>query len=244
MPPFPALLTSRSRSILVAAIEALKITFPILVGFAFCGFSYGLYMHTLGFDPIYPVLMAVTIFAGSLEFIIASMLTGPFAPLTAFMTGLIVNGRHLFYGIAMLDRYRDTGAMKGYLIFGLCDETFSILNIGQIPKGADKNWYYFFVSFFNQMYWVTATAVGAFMGQNMPFDTRGIEFVLPALFLAIFVSSWQKEESHFSSVGGLLITLSCLFIIGSTYFLLASMAVIIAVLMIFRKHLDPLWRKN
>ena len=228
------------KRVAASAGAAFRATVPILIGFGFCGFSYGLYMHSLGFEPIFPILMALTILAGSLEFIMASMITGPFAPLTAFLVGLLVNARHLFYGIAMLDRYRDTGAMKPFLIYGLIDETFSILGMGQVPEGTDRRWYYFFVTLFNESYWVLSTAFGAVFGADLPLDTRGIEFVLPALFLAIFVSSWQQERQHVGSLAGLGITLCCLLAFGSTYFLLAAMTFIIVLLLLFRKKLSSI----
>ncbi len=227
-----------SSRIATSAKAAFFTTLPILIGFGFCGFSYGLYMQSLGFEPIFPILMALTIFAGSLEFIMASMITGPFAPITAFIIGIVVNARHLFYGISMLDRYRDTGALKPYLIYGLIDETFSILGMNNIPEGTDKRWYYFFVTLFNELYWVLATAVGAIFGDDLPFNTRGIEFVLPALFLAIFVSSWQQEKQHSGSLIGLGITLGCLLAFGTAYFLLAAMLFIILLLLIFRKKIS------
>ncbi|WP_418765368.1 AzlC family ABC transporter permease [Mailhella sp.] len=223
-----------------SAKAAFRNTLPILVGFGFCGFSYGLYMHSLGFEPIFPIIMALTIFAGSLEFIMASMITGPFAPVTAFVVGLVVNARHLFYGIAMLDRYRNVGKIKPYLIYGLIDETFSVLGMEKPPAGTDKRWYYFFVTLFNESYWVLSTAIGALFGSDLPFDTRGIAFVLPALFLAIFVSSWQHEKQHVGSLGGLGITFGCLLAFSSSYFLLAAMAFIIALLLLFRKKLSSL----
>ena len=228
----------RGSLVFASARAAFRVTIPILIGFGFCGFSYGLYMRSLGFEPIFPILMALTIFAGSLEFIMASMLTGPFAPLTAFIIGLIVNARHLFYGIAMLDRYRGTGKLKPYLIYGLIDETFSILGMGHVPAGVDRRWYYFFVSLFNESYWVLSTAAGACFSDGLPFDTRGIEFVLPALFLAIFMNSWQQERQHISSIGGLVITFCCLMAFGTHYFLLASMACIVFLLLVFRKKLS------
>lgn len=227
-----------SSAILASARAAFRVTLPILIGFGFCGFSYGLYMRSLGFEPIFPILMALTIFAGSLEFIMASMITGPFAPLTAFVIGLIVNARHLFYGIAMLDRYRDTGPLKPYLIYGLIDETFSILGMGYVPEGVDRRWYYFFVSLFNECYWVCSTAAGAVFSDGLPFDTRGVEFVLPALFLAIFMNSWQQERQHISSLGGLIITFGCLMAFGTQYFLLTSMALIVLFLLLFRRKLQ------
>ena len=227
-----------SSRIATSAKAAFFTTLPILIGFGFCGFSYGLYMQSLGFEPIFPILMALTIFAGSLEFIMASMITGPFAPITAFIIGIVVNARHLFYGISMLDRYRDTGALKPYLIYGLIDETFSILGMKNIPEGTDKRWYYFFVTLFNELYWVLSTAVGAIFGDGLPFNTRGIEFVLPALFLAIFASSWQQEAQHAGSLIGLGITLGCLLAFGTAYFLLAAMLFIILLLLIFRKKIS------
>ncbi len=153
-----------------AALAAFRVTLPILVGFGFCGFSYGLYMHSLGFAPIVPVIMATTILAGSLEFIMASMLIGPFAPLTAFTVGLVVNARHLFYGIAMLDAYRGAGMRKGYLVCGLIDETFSILQSEPVPEGLNRHQYAFFVTLFNHSYWVFSTAAGAYFGSALPFS--------------------------------------------------------------------------
>ncbi len=228
----------KTGSVALAARAAFRISLPILVGFGFCGFSYGVYMRSLGFEPFFPVVMAMTILAGSLEFIMASMLAGPFAPLTAFVMGLVVNARHLFYGIAMLDRYRDTGALKPYLIYGLIDETFSILGMGEVPEGADRRWYYFFVTLFNESYWVLSTAAGAFSAGNLPFDTRGIEFVLPALFIAIFVDSWQKEKQHAGSLLGLAVTLLCLASVGAEYFLLPSMGLIVLFLLLLRRRLS------
>lgn len=231
-------MSSPSPSLLPAARAALRATLPIMIGFGFCGFSYGLYMRTLGFEPYVPILMAMTILAGSLEFIMASMLVGTFAPLTAFVVSLVVNARHLFYGIAMLDRYRTTGRMRPFLIYALIDETFSILGTGHVPEGVEQRWYYFFVPLFNEMYWVLATAVGACLGKNLPFDTRGVEFVLPALFLSIFAASWQQEDRHISSIGGLAVTFVCLMLFGPQYFLLASMLSIVALLLAFRTVLD------
>ncbi|HJD97986.1 AzlC family ABC transporter permease [Mailhella massiliensis] len=228
----------RTRSTALAAAAAFRSTLPILVGFGFCGFSYGLYMHSLGFAPIVPVLMAAVILAGSLEFIMASMLTGPFAPFTAFTVGLVVNARHLFYGIAMLESYRDTKAFRPYLIYALIDETFSILASEPLPQGVDRHRYFFFVTLFNQCYWVFSTAIGAYFGSALPFSTEGMEFVLPALFLAIFTGSWQRETRHAPFLAGIGLTLLCLLVFGEEYFLLPSMALIVVFLLLFRKKLS------
>ena len=194
-----------------SAKAAFRTTLPILIGFGFCGFSYGLYMHSLGFEPIFPILMALTIFAGSLEFIMASMITGPFAPLTAFVVGLVVNARHLFYGISMLERYKHTGWKKPYLIFGLCDETFSINYTAKIPENVDKGWFFFFVTLLNHLYWFLGATLGGLFGSLVQFETRGLEFAMPAMFLVIFLEQWLREDRHTGACVGFAACLPCLF---------------------------------
>lgn len=121
-------------------------------------------MKLAGFSAIYPILMSMTIFAGSMEFVAADLLLGAFNPVGAFVLTLMVNARHLFYGISMLDKYKDVGKKKWYLIFGMCDETFSINCTAQIPVGVDKGWFYFFVTLLNYLYWVLGASVGGIFG--------------------------------------------------------------------------------
>ena len=147
--------TQRQRSELrTAARCAFPHTLPILVGFLFLGMTYGIYMNVSGFSFWYPMFMSMTIFAGSVEFVAVNLLLGAFDPLQALLITLMLNARHLFYGISMLDKYRGTGFKKVFLIFGMCDESFSINYTADIPKDVDRGWFMFFVTLFNYLYWV------------------------------------------------------------------------------------------
>ena len=152
---------SKSSPAMRALHEAFPYTLPIFAGFWFLAFAYGFYMHTLGFNFLYPTLMAMVIFGGSLEFVTVSMLISPFAPLQAFIVSLTVQARHLFYGLSMLEKYKDSGWKKPFLIFWMCDETFALNYSATIPYDIDRHWYMFWVSFLNYTYWVS----GALMGQ-------------------------------------------------------------------------------
>ncbi|TKI88318.1 branched-chain amino acid transporter AzlC, partial [Bacillus cereus] len=144
----------------IAFRAAFPYTIPIFAGFVFLGIAYGIYMNSLGFSAIYPILMSLIIFAGSMEFIAANLLLVAFNPIHALFLTLMVNARHLFYGISMLDKYKGTGKKKFYLIFGLCDESFSINSTVDIPKGVDKGWFMFFVTLLNHLYWGIGAAIG------------------------------------------------------------------------------------
>ena len=211
---------------------AFPYTIPILTGFLFLGISYGIYMRALGFSPLYPIFMSMLIFAGSMEFVTASMLLSGFNPLGAALLTLMVNARHIFYGITMVSKYKNVGRKKWYLIFGMCDESFSINCSVSVPEGIDKGWFYFWVTVLNQSYWVLGSTCGALLGTLIKVDSGGLEFVMTALFVVIFLDNWLKEKKHVSSVTGLLISLVCLLIFGPDKFLLPSMAVIFFVLAI------------
>ena len=156
---------------------ALPNTIPIFAGFWFLGIAYGVYMHVSGFSFVYPCLMALTIFGGSLEFVAVSMLLSPFAPLTTLLVALMIQARHLFYGIAMLDKFKGLGWKRFYLIFGLCDETFSINYTAKIPPDVDRGWFMFWVTALNQFYWVSGSTLGGILGGLITFNTEGLDFV-------------------------------------------------------------------
>ncbi len=217
---------------------AFPYTIPILTGFLFLGISYGIYMKASGFPAIYPILMSMTIFAGSMEFVATSLLLGTFHPLNAFFLTIMVNARHLFYGISMLDKYKDTGLKKLYLIFGLCDESFSINVTADIPEDVDKGWFMFFVTLLNHLYWITGATLGGLFGSLLHFDIEGLEFVMTALLVVLFLNQWDKEKQHYSSFIGIGISIVCLMFFGSADFLLPSMALMLAILTIFRKPIE------
>ena len=223
-------------------INALKAAFPntvpILAGFGFLGITFGIYMNVSGFGLVYPLLMSLAIFAGSMEFVAVNMLLGGFDPLQALAMALMINARHLFYGISMLDRYKGTGKKKLYLIFGLCDETFSINYTTTVPEGVDKGWFMFFVTALDQLYWVAGTVAGWLIGNILPFSTEGLDFVLVAMFVAIFLDQWMKEQSRVSGVIGLGLSLTCLIVFGADQFIIPSMVAILIALTVLRGTIE------
>ena len=185
-------------------------TIPIMTGFLFLGSSYGIYMNVSGFEFWYPMITSMLIFAGSVEFVTVNLLLGAFNPLQAFLLALMINARHIFYGISMLDKYRGTGLKKFYLIYGMCDESFSVNYTAEIPEDVDKGWFMFFVNLLNQIYWVVGATIGGILGGVIAFNTNGIEFVMTAMFVVIFLEQWLKEKNHIPSMAAMLIILTLL----------------------------------
>ena len=213
-------------------------TIPIFAGFWFLGLTYGIYMNVSGFSFWYPMLMSLTIFAGSAEFVAVNMLLGAFNPLQALAMTLMINARHLFYGISMLDRYKGTGWKKFYLIFGMCDESFSINYTVDIPKETDRGWFMFFVTFLNHMYWFTGATLGGIFGALIDFNTEGLDFVMTAMFVVIFMEQWMKDRQHTSALLGLGLSLLCLVLFGSENFIIPAMLAILGVLTLLRVPLE------
>ena len=224
-------------------IKALKAAFPytlpIMAGFLFLGTAYGIFARTEGLAAFYPIIMALLVFAGSMEFVAVNLLTGIFDPLNALLLTIMVNARHLFYGISMMEKYREVDRKKRwYLIFGMCDESFSINCAADVPEGIDRGWFLFFVTLLNHIYWVTGATVGALAGSLIPFELEGLEFVMTALLVVIFLNNWLKEKQHYSSLIGLGGSLVCLLIFGSDNFIIPSMAVILLVLTLLKKPIE------
>ena len=232
-------MTQQKRQTIGRAFQAaFPYTIPILAGFLFLGITYGIYMRVSGFSFWYPMVMSLTIFAGSVEFVAANLLLGAFNPLQALALTLMINARHLFYGISMLDKYKHTGWKKFYLIFGMCDESFSINYTANIPVDVDKSWFMFFVTLLNHCYWVVGATLGGLFGAMIPFNTEGLDFVLPAMFVVIFLDQWLKETNHTSGILGLALSLLCLLTFGPSDFIIPSMLAILAVLTLLRKPLE------
>ncbi|WP_241520161.1 AzlC family ABC transporter permease [Bifidobacterium catulorum] len=223
---------------------AFPLTLPIAAGFLFLGCSYGLLMHAKGFAFLYPVCMAYFIFAGSMEFVTVNLLLGAFNPVAAFMLALMVNARHLFYGLSMLGRYRDMGWKKPYLIFAMCDESFAINSSARIPDDVDRGWFMLFVNLLNRWYWIFGTALGWLVGGLLPVSTKGIEFVLTALFLVIFLDQWMGVpgglRSHLPAVIGVLASASCLAAFGADGFMIPSMVAMLVLFVVLRPWMDDL----
>ena len=213
-------------------------TIPIFAGFCFLGMTYGIYMKVSGFAFWYPMLMSLVIYGGSLEFVAVSMLLAPYAPMQAFLMTLMIQARHLFYGIALLDKFRGMAWKKPYLIFGMCDETFSINCTAEIPEDVDRGWFYFFVTLLNQIYWVLGATAGGLVGGLIRFNTEGLDFVMTAMFVVIFLEQWRKEKRHDSAAVGMAASVVCLAIFVADNFLIPTMVCILAVLTALRRPLE------
>lgn len=213
-------------------------TIPIFTGFCFLGLAYGIYMNASGFSFVYPMFMSLLIFGGSLEFVAVEMLLSPFAPVSVIIMTLLIQARHLFYGISMLDKYKGMGWKKFYLIFGMCDESFSINYTADIPEDVDRGWFMFFVTLLNHAYWVCSATIGGIVGSLLKINTNGISFVMTAMFVVIFLDQWFKEDSHVSSLIGIGVSMICLILFGADSFLLPTMACILLLLTVFRKNIE------
>ena len=230
----PLLIKERRSEYLNALRAAFPNTLPILTGFIFLGISCGIYMTSSGFPFWYPIISSVFVFAGSMEFVLVSLLLGVFDPLSAVLMTLMINARHLFYGISMLEKYKGTGGFKPYLVFGLCDESFSINCTAEVPEGINKKYFMFFVTLLNQVYWVIGSTVGGIIGSAISFETRGIEFVMTAMFVVIFLEQWLKNKGHISQIAGLIISVGCLLLFGADSFIIPSMVAIVIFLLATR----------
>lgn len=212
-------------------------TIPILAGFSFLGFAYGIYMAASGYNFIYSTLISIIVFGGSIQFVLVGLLVSGFAPLNALTLTLMINARHLFYGISMLEKYRVPGLKRYYLIFGMCDESFSVNCTAEPPEGVDRGWFMFFVTLLNQTYWVTASLLGGLFGSLVSFNTRGLDFVMTALFVVIFLEQWLRDRLHHSALIGLGASGLCLLLFGSGGFIIPAMALILLALSLLRKPL-------
>lgn len=228
----------KSKMLKKAFVTAFPYTIPIFAGFWFIGLTYGIYMNVSGFSFWYPMLMSVTIFAGSMEFVAVNLLLGAFNPLQAFAMTLMINARHLFYGISMLDKFRGLGLKKIYLIFGMCDESFSINYTADIPEDVDRGWFMFFVTLLNHLYWVSGATLGGIFGSFIHFNTEGLDFVMTAMFVVIFIEQWKKEKSPLCGILGLFISLICLTAFGADGFIIPAMIAIALVLTVLRRPLE------
>jgi len=213
-------------------------TIPVLTGFLFLGIAYGIIMSTKGYGIIWTFLMSLIVYAGSAQYVAITYLTSAFNPIQALLLTLIVNARHVFYGLSMLDKYRDAGRFKPYFIFGLTDETFSIVCSTEPPAGVDRTWFQFFVTLLDHVYWVTGSVIGALLGSAVSFNTRGLDFALTALFVVIFIGQWKSQRQHAPALIGVIGTAACLLLFGPDRFIIPAMALILMILGLFRQRID------
>ena len=210
---------------------------PVMAGYIVLGIGFGILLRDAGYGVVWALLMSLFIYAGSMQYVGVGLLTGGASVLTAVITTIMVNARHLFYSISMIGKYKDAGVYKPYLIFALTDETYSLL-CDDASAVTDINYYRLFVSLFNQCYWVIGTVIGSILGKVLPFSTRGIEFSMTALFIASFTEQWITSKDHIPALTGLICTVLCLVLLGSENFLIPAMLLITFVLTFMRKKED------
>ena len=211
-------------------------TLPVMAGYLFLGTGFGMLLHAKGYGVLWAAAMSSFIYAGSMQYLAVDLLCGGAGLITAAVTTLMVNARHLFYGISMIDKYRDSGWRKPYLIFALTDETYSLNCNGAPSTVSDPKKYYFLVSLFNQCYWVAGSVLGVLVGSLLPVSTEGIDFALTALFVTVFTEQWKSTRDHIPALIGVFSSLLCLLAFGPDRFLIPAMIVITLGLTFYRSR--------
>lgn len=210
-------------------------TIPVMAGYLSLGIAFGLLLQSIGYGPIWALLMSLFIYAGSAQFLAVELLAaGATLPQVALLTFLL-NFRHLFYGLSMIEKYRGCGIRKLYLIFGLTDETYALLTGYKTPAGLTDQNYYLAVTVMNHIYWVAGSVVGAVAGSVIPFDTTGIDFAMTALFAVLVVEQWKTNKNHIPAILGFAITIAALFLFGADNFLIPALIVISFLLLCLQK---------
>lgn len=219
-------------------VFALKQTIPVLLGYIFMGIAFGLMLQNAGYSYIWAFLISVSIYAGSMQFVLVTLLTGTASLLSTVIMTLFINGRHIFYGISFVEKYKNMGKAYPYMVFSLTDETYSVLCSLKVPEGMNEKKVSFLISVMNHSYWVTGSVIGALIGQMITFDTTGIDFSMTALFVVIVINQWIENKNHFSAITGFSAALLALILLGPDNFLLPALTVIVIILLVYRKKLD------
>lgn len=220
-------------------------TIPVMTGYIVLGIGFGILLNTKGYGVSWALLMSVFIYAGSMQYVAIDFLGSGATLIAVALTTLMVNCRHLFYGISMIDKYKDAGILKPYLIFALTDETYSLVCRDlKFENDRQKRSYYFLTSIFNQCYWVTGSVIGVLLGMIIPFDVTGIDFSLTALFLTIVVEQWLSSKDHSSAIIGFACSIICLIVFDSSNFLIPTMILITIVLTVLKYIRDKKAAKN
>ena len=205
---------------------AWKQSIPVMAGYIVLGMGFGMLLGAKGYGVFWAIAMSVFIYAGSMQYVAIDLITGGASLISAALMTLMVNARHLFYGICMVERYKDTKPYKPYLIFALTDETYSLVCSGDVPEGMEEKKYFFLVSLLDQIYWVFRSVLNI--------NTEGIDFSMTALFLVVFTEQWKSTKDHRSAITGVAASVFCLLVFGPSSFLIPSMISITVILTVMR----------
>ena len=218
--------------------RAFIVTLPVMAGYLVLGLGFGILLRVAGFGALWALAMSIFMYAGSMQYVGVSLLSGGASLVTVAVTTLMVQARHLFYGISLIDRYRGAGVKKLYLMHALTDETYSLVTSTHIPDFVDEKSYYFAISLLNHLYWITGCMLGSLAGAILPFSSEGVDFAMTALFVTIFVEQWVSEKEHRPALIGLGATALCLLVFGSESFLIPSMVLILLGLFLLRRPIE------
>lgn len=216
---------------------ALK-TLPVMAGYLVLGMGFGILFESKGYGFIWSLLMSTAVFAGSMQYVAIDLISGGVSLISTALMTVMVNARHLFYGISMVGKFRGAGLKKPYLMFALTDETYSLICSEPVPEGTDAHTFYFLISLVNQCYWVTGSVAGALLGSLITFETAGLDFAMTALFISIFTEQWLTAKNHLPALIGAGATLLCLILFGADSFLIPAMLVIITAMCSIRPLIE------
>ncbi len=218
---------------------AFPLTLPVMAGYLFLGLGFGVVLSQAGYGAGWSLLMSTGIYAGAMQYVTVDLLVAGAGLMESALMALMVNARHLFYGLTMARRYAGSGKWKPYLAFSLTDETFALLSLIQVPEGVDEPRFLAAVSLLNQIYWVTGSLLGSVLGQLLPFDLSGIEFAMPALFVVMLTEQWRRKQARLPVLLGLAASLLFLILLGADSFTVPAMLLIIGLMFLFKKRMNP-----
>lgn len=217
---------------------AFPLTLPVMAGYLFLGLGFGILLESKGFSFLWAFFMSIIIYAGSMQYAAIDLLAAGASLITTALMTVIIQIRHLFYGLSLIEKYKDTGKKKFMMIYELTDETYSLVATSEPPEGVDTGWFYFFISMLDHSYWIIGCTLGALFGSLVSFNTKGVDFVMTALFIVLFVNQWLDTKEHRPALIGVGCSLICLLLFGADRFIVPAMLSILAILSIFRKTLD------
>ncbi len=213
-------------------------TIPILISFLLVGLAYGIFAASKGLPFWVPMLTCLVIFAGSMEFVTVNLLLGAFNPLAAFFMAVVVNARHFFYSISMVESFRNIGKKKWYMIFAMCDESFLVYNAVKPPEDIDRGQFMMAVTMWNQLYWVTGASLGGLLGTVLRFNSRGIDFILVALYVTLFLDQWMSTKQHIPALTGVIASVGCVIALGADNFMLPALLLVLVTLLLLKNKLQ------
>ena len=216
-------------------LEAFKASIPVMMGYLVLGMAFGMLLESKGYGIIYAILMSIFIYAGSMQFVAISLLTSGATLINAAIMTLLINARHIVYGLSMIKKYKNMGALKPYMIFSLTDETYSLLVGTSVPEGCNDKYFSFFISFFDQCYWVIGSVIGSIAGEILTINTTGLDFAMTALFVVIVLEQFLSSQKHIYTYLGFAISIICLIIFGSESFIIPSIiGIVIGLLLLYK----------